>query len=149
MTEFTKYHPFYAAWCNLRQRCDNPLKHNYEYYGGRGITYSERWKSFTNFKEDMYPTWRKGLTLDRIDKNGPYCKENCRWATWQEQNDNKRDYKLAVDNKSGLTNVYWNRRKRKWYAQAFENKRRIHLHASVDFFEVCCARKSWEAKHAS
>lgn len=83
-------HPAWTSWYQLRQRCNNPNAENYELYGGRGITYCERWDSFEAFWKDMGPTWRKGLSIDRYpDKDGNYEPANCRWATPQQQADNR------------------------------------------------------------
>ncbi len=139
-------HPFYQAWVRLKQRCNNSLSTQYEWYGGRGIGYDPSWESFFSFYNDMFGTWKKGLTLDRIDNDGHYSQENCRWTTMQTQAGNKRQYKLFVTNKSGVTNVYWNRTKQKWYAQAFENKMRIHLYAGASKEDAIKARRDWEAK---
>jgi hypothetical protein len=64
----------------------------------------------------------------------------------QVQADNKRQYKLSKTNKTGVTNVYWNNTRQKWYAQAFENKRRIHLYAGHSKEDAIQARLNWEAK---
>lgn len=82
--------PLYGVWSNLRQRCNNPKTINYKYYGGRGITCDPRWDSYDAFLEDMGPSFQSGLTLDRIDVDGNYCKENCRWATRLEQGANRK-----------------------------------------------------------
>jgi hypothetical protein len=73
----------------MKARCDNPNHSRYEDYGGRGITYCDRWADFDNFVEDMGPR-PFGTTLDRINSNGNYEPGNCRWATDAQQHNNRR-----------------------------------------------------------
>lgn len=87
----------YTVWWSMRRRCENPKQKSYERYGGRGITVCERWQSYENFLEDMGHV-PQGKSLDRIDNNGPYSPENCRWATLQEQGRNKRNNRLFTMN---------------------------------------------------
>ena len=80
----------YRIWGGMLTRCLNKNTQEYHNYGGRGINVCERWKSFENFLFDMGKRPSKNHSIDRIDVDGNYSKENCRWATFKEQCYNKR-----------------------------------------------------------
>lgn len=80
----------YRIWTGMMTRCTNERSENYANYGGRGIRVCERWKKFENFYADMIGTYRDDLSIDRIDSNGDYCPENCRWETATRQIRNRR-----------------------------------------------------------
>ena len=80
--------PVHAVWKAMVQRCCNPKAHDYRFYGALGVKVCERWRKFENFYADMGEP--KGLTLDRKDPAGDYGPDNCRWATWDVQRQNKR-----------------------------------------------------------
>lgn len=83
-------HPIHKAWGWMKARCLNPRNVGYRNYGGRGIGVCDRWLSFENFYYDVSPDWKPGLTLERINNEGNYEPGNIRWATFREQQQNKR-----------------------------------------------------------
>lgn len=107
LTRKTTISSFYRAWVNMKTRCTNPKDKNFSRYGQRGINYDDKWKTFDGFIEDMYDTYRRGLTLDRIDNNKGYSKENCRWATMRTQSNNRRSNKLITINNVTKTLEQW------------------------------------------
>lgn len=83
----------YTTWAQMKQRCNNPNKPEYKYYGGRGITVCAEWNDFASFLRDMGER-PAGTELERIDNDAGYCLENCRWATHEENSRNRRPVKL-------------------------------------------------------
>ena len=91
-------------------RCTNINVERHKYYGGRGISVCKEWlESFENFYSDMGATYREGLSLDRINVNGNYEPTNCRWATPQEQSNNKTNTKIYTLNNDGHNLEGWER----------------------------------------
>lgn len=94
----------YGIWAAIKRRCTNPRVQEYRLYGGRGITVCDRWlRDFAAFEADMGPRPSPKHTVDRVDVNGPYSPENCRWATWKVQQRNRRN-NILVD---GRTLTEW------------------------------------------
>lgn len=89
--------PEYLIWMQMKTRCHNPNDNSFYRYGGRGITVCESWRtSFESFIADMGRRPSKNHSLDRIDNNAGYSKDNCRWATQEEQSFNRRVTKLLT-----------------------------------------------------
>lgn len=98
----------YRIWTDMLNRCRNPNNHNYNRYGGRGIKVCQEWQLFESFVSDMgIPP--DDMSIDRIDADGDYCKENCRWATHQQQSANRRSNVRLTHNGVTLTATEWAR----------------------------------------
>lgn len=84
-------HPMYITWVAMRERCEREGHVHFHHYGGRGIRVCDLWQQFEGFYQDMRPSWFAGSSIDRIDPNAGYFKDNCRWATSKEQARNRRN----------------------------------------------------------
>lgn len=101
-----KYPSSYNIWCGIHQRCYNANHHAYHYYGGRGIKVCERWNDYSTFLADMGEK-PEGLSIDRINNDGDYSPENCRWADKKTQQRNKRSAHLITYNGETKSLVEW------------------------------------------
>lgn len=115
MTELSPRMREYSRYNMMRARCHNPNHKAYPNYGGRGIHLCDRWlvgdgniSGFDCYLIDMGPR-PEGATIDRIDNDGPYSPENCRWATWEEQHANKRSNHLVTWNGRTQSIASWSR----------------------------------------
>lgn len=114
----------YTTWTAMKQRCYNVKAGEYKNYGGRGIKVCDEWlKSFATFLEDMGNKTSREHSIERIDNDGNYNKENCRWATWSEQALNKR---MQKNNQLGIRGIH-ETKNGKYTANIFINRKSQHL----------------------
>lgn len=98
----------YYIWRGIKARCLNINNKNYSLYGGRGILICKEWENdYSKFLSDMGRAPFKKATIDRINSNGNYCKDNCRWASMKEQNNNKSNNKLITFQGKTMTAKKW------------------------------------------
>ena len=90
----------YDIWCGMKNRCYNKKDSHYPRWGGRGISICSEWLlDFSNFRAwALHNGYTENLTIDRIDNNGNYCPDNCRWVTVAEQNNNQRTNRYIAYN---------------------------------------------------
>lgn len=97
---------FYKIWKGMFTRCYDKNYKLFKNHGGRGILVCNRWFKFENFKKDMFSTYQENLSIERVDNNGHYDPLNCKWATRQEQNNNKRMHKLTKEKVREIRSKY-------------------------------------------
>lgn len=97
----------YFIWVGIRQRCNNKKCKDYKHYGGRGIKICNRWNKFFNFWEDMGKSYFDGATIERVDNDGDYTPQNCKWASRLEQSNNTRRSKRYGHDGKELTASEW------------------------------------------
>lgn len=98
----------YSIWVNMRNRCSNQENKSFAYYGGRGISVCDEWNEFLNFEKwAIQNGFEENLTLDRVDVNGNYDPENCRWISRKEQMRNTRSNHLLTYNGETKTMAEW------------------------------------------
>ena len=118
-------HRLYDTWNNIMGRCYNKNLPNYKDYGARGITVCERWLNVKNFIEDMYPSYQEGLSIDRINNDLGYSKDNCRWTTQTIQSRNTRI--LYSHNITGYRGVHLHKKMSKYVSVVSINNKNIVL----------------------
>jgi len=110
MNRRKEIHPVYRIWSAMLQRCENQDHKYYKNYGGRGIAVCDEWHDPAVFIGwALANGWQKGLQIDRIDNDGNYEPDNCRWVTWKEQAQNRRNNRFITFNGKTQCLADWSR----------------------------------------
>lgn len=136
----TEYVKLKSVWYAMWARCTKETHPQWKDYGGRGIKVTDSWKDFQQFLTDMGER-PKGYTLERLDNTQGYFKENCIWASWEEQSLNKRK---RSDNTTGITGVAYSSRDGAYVASIKVNSRSYHLYQGPSIEAAVAARKTAE-----
>lgn len=115
ITHGMRHTRIYSIFIDIKKRCYNKNSRGWKFYGSKGITCE--WSSFEQFRDDMFESYgehvskfgEKQTTIERIDINGNYCKQNCRWATLLEQANNKKNNKFLTHDNRTMTISQWAR----------------------------------------
>jgi len=141
------YHPNYATWIGMIQRCTSPKNTHYGYYGGRGIRVCEQWldalNGLDNFTRDLGVRPSKKHSLDRIDSNDNYTPENCRWSLPSEQAYNQRKRK---NNTTGRTGVYPEKSNGTYWVGICEDGKFNRVMGGLSFEKACEVRTQEEIR---
>lgn len=130
----------YKIWKGIKSRCRHKSYHAYNRYGGRGIKVCDEWENdFMKFYTDMKDTYFDGAELDRIDNDGDYCAENCRWITHKENSNNRTKY----FNKSGYTGIHYRETKNRYEANVCINRIPKHIGVYHSLEEAVNGRKDF------
>lgn len=128
----------YKVWLGMRERCFNLHHVSYARYGGRGITVCQRWDEFLNFYSDMAPTYQEGLTLDRMNNDGDYTPDNCRWVTRLIQANNMASSRLITYQEETHSEAEW-ARLLNLKRSTFQSRLNRGIARGIDIYDVMTA----------
>lgn len=142
----SKPNKLYRKWIDMRSRCNNPNSCNYAYYGARGISVCNEWnESFKPFENwALSNGYNEGLSIDRINNNGSYEPNNCRWVTKRIQNINKRP---SCSNNSGYVGIRKHSSKKGWYGSVKIYNKDFYTGYSKDLLEAVRMRNEFIISH--